>query len=58
MGFIKEPKGVDLIVKSTPLTEDDKKQISKLIANYKLTGKKPIKNKNIISAKKKLQTSP
>jgi hypothetical protein len=58
MGFIREPKGVDLIVKSTPLTESDRKQISSLIAYYKLTGKKPTKNSKLISTRNKLQTSP
>lgn len=58
MGFLKEPKGIDLIVKSEPLTEQDKKQISNIIAQYKLTGKKPSKIRNLSSAKKKLKTSP
>jgi hypothetical protein len=55
MGFIKEPKGIDLIVKSEPLTEQDRKLISNVIANYKLTGKKPSK---IRSTKKELKTCP
>ena len=58
MGFIKEPKGIDLIVKSIPLTEQDRKQISNVIANYKLTGKKPSMSRKLSSAKKKLKTSP
>ena len=41
MGIIKEPKGVDLIVAPSVLTEEDKKLISEVIDNYKKTGKKP-----------------
>jgi hypothetical protein len=41
MAIIKEPKGVDLIVAPSVLTEEDKKLISEVIANYKKTGKKP-----------------
>lgn len=35
MSFIKEPKGVDFIIKSEPLTEKDREDISKFIAEYK-----------------------
>ena len=45
MGLIKEPKGVDLVVGPSVLTEQDRKMISEIIANYKLTGKLPGKNK-------------
>lgn len=58
MGFIKEPKGIDLIVKSVPLTEQERKQISNVIAQYKLSGKKPTKSRKLSSAKKKSRTSP
>ncbi len=58
MGFIKEPKGIDLIVKSVPLTEQDRKQISNIIAQYKRTGKKPSKSRKLSSSKKKLKTNP
>ena len=47
MGLIKEPKGVDLLVGPSVLTEQDKKIISEIIANYKLTGKLPSKKKQI-----------
>lgn len=40
MGHIKEPNGVDFFVDSTPLTKEDRQQISELIAYYKRTGKK------------------
>jgi hypothetical protein len=45
MGLIKEPKGVDLLVGPSILTEQDRKMISEIIANYKLTGKLPTKKK-------------
>ena len=40
MGHIKEPEGVDFIVDPTPLTNEDRKRISEVIAHYKATGKK------------------
>lgn len=40
MGYIKEPDGVDFIVDSKPLTEKDRKEISEIIAYYKMTGRK------------------
>ena len=45
MGHIKEPKGVDLLVGPSDFTEQDRKMISEIIANYKLTGKLPSKKK-------------
>jgi len=35
MGHIKEPKGVDFIIQSRPLTDKDRAEISKHIAEYK-----------------------
>ena len=35
MGHIKEPKGVDFVIQSTPLTDKDRKEISGFIADYK-----------------------
>lgn len=40
MGYIKEPKGVDFLIKSKPLTEKDKKEISKFIEEYKREARK------------------
>lgn len=40
MGYIKEPSGVDFIVDPRPLTNADRKMISKVIAHYKATGRK------------------
>ena len=45
MGYIQEPKGVDLLIGPSVLTEQDKKMISEIIANYKRTGRIPVKNK-------------
>ena len=41
MGYIKEPEGIDLNLSPIPLTDEDKKQISEIIAEYKNTGKIP-----------------
>jgi len=40
MGFIKEPTGIDFVVDPTPLTAEDRKRISDIIAYYKATGRK------------------
>ena len=40
MGYIKEPAGIDFVVDPTPLTPDDRKKISEIIAYYKATGRK------------------
>ncbi len=40
MGYIKEPEGIDFVVDSTPLTKEDRKKISEVIAFYKATGRK------------------
>ncbi|MBK0383825.1 hypothetical protein I5M32_12725 [Pedobacter sp. SD-b] len=36
MGFIREPKGVDFIIQSEPLTEKERIEISQFILDYKL----------------------
>lgn len=35
MGHIKEPKGVDFIIDSEPLTDKARQEISEFIRNYK-----------------------
>ena len=35
MGYIKEPKGVDFVIASDPLTEKMRQEISDFISNYK-----------------------
>ena len=42
MGYIKEPEGVDFFVDSKPLTDKERKEISEIIAYYKITGRKKI----------------
>ena len=49
MGHIKEPKGVDFIIQSRPLTKAEELGISEHIKNYKL-------KKSTISAKTKQGT--
>ena len=44
MGHIKEPLGVDFVVDPTPLSNEERRRISEIIAHYKATGQKiPIK---------------
>ncbi len=44
MGHIKEPKGVDFIIKSKPLTNEERASISEFIRQYK--AKHPTKKKS------------
>ena len=44
MGYIKEPAGINFVVDPTPLTKEERKKISEIIAYYKITGRKmPLK---------------
>ena len=52
MGYIKEPKGVDLVIGPSVLTDQDRKMISEIIANYKRTGKLPSKTQRAGLARK------
>jgi hypothetical protein len=52
MGHIKEPIGVDFIIKSDPLTDKERKAISEFISNYKKTEKQKTLKK--ATTKKKL----
>lgn len=36
MGIVREPKGVDFIIQSPPLTEEERKEISEFIKKRKL----------------------
>ena len=40
MGFIRAPKGVDFVIKSEPLTDKERQEISKFIADYKAKHRK------------------
>lgn len=56
MGHIKEPEGIDFVVDPTPLTDNDRKRISKIIAYYKATGRKKLFRRDKIKpAKRKTQ---
>lgn len=48
MGHIKEPKGIDFIIKSEPLTDKEQAAISEFIKNYKMKHSK----KKVTVAKK------
>ena len=43
MGLIREPEGVDFVIKSKPLTEKQEKELSKFIAKRKLEIQKKLK---------------
>ncbi|MDI9312669.1 MAG: hypothetical protein QM535_20840 [Limnohabitans sp.] len=47
MGHIKEPKGVDFVIASDPLTDKARQEMSEFIRNYK---------NNVIIKKAKLRT--
>ena len=55
MGHIKEPKGVDFIIQSKPLTDEERKEISKFIQDYKAkhSGKKSVTKSRTSSSKQK-----
>ena len=55
MGYIKEPEGVDFIIQSKPLTDKERKEISKFIQDYKAknTDNKPVKKIRVSSSKPK-----
>ncbi len=44
MGYIKEPDGVDFIIQSKPLTDKERKEISKFILKKKILPESQIKN--------------
>ena len=55
MGIIREPEGIDFVIQSPPLTEDERKEISDFIKMRKLerqiekanTGKRRVKTRKI-----------
>ena len=47
MGFIKEPTGIDFIIQSEPLTDLERKEISKYIKAKKEQNKKVITQKTV-----------
>jgi len=55
MGHIKEPKGVDFVINSRPLTKEEEAAISNHIRAYKAKhAQKPAKAKRTVSKKKKV----
>jgi len=36
MGLIREPKGVDFVIQSTPLSDEERKEISAFIEEWKI----------------------
>lgn len=58
MGYIKEPEGVDFIIQSKPLTDKERKEISKFIQDYKAKNavNKSVKKSRTSSSKPKTLT--
>jgi hypothetical protein len=55
MRHIKEPKGVDFIIQSEPLTESDRKAISEyILKNKNKNAKGVLTKKKVFSSKKQL----
>ena len=52
MGYIKEPKGIDFIIQSKPLTDEERSDISKFINSYK-SKQKPKRNTITTTRQKK-----
>jgi hypothetical protein len=55
MGHIKEPKGVDFIIQSRPLTKEEELAISEHRKNYKLKNNKLTDKPKQTSRKRKAQ---
>ncbi len=55
MGHIKEPKGVDFIIQSRPLTKAEELAISEHIKNYKLKNKSSHNKPKKTIAKRKVE---
>ncbi len=60
MGYIKEPEGVDFIIQSKPLSDKERKEISKFIQDYKekYAGKKRVTKLITLTPKQKLECIP
>lgn len=50
MGHIKEPKGVDFVIASDPLSDQARQEISEFIRNYKINAKNK-KTKTVITTR-------
>jgi hypothetical protein len=56
MGYIREPKDVDLVVAPSVLTEETKNKIEQAIAQYKKSGQKPISVEFVTQGSIKMST--
>jgi hypothetical protein len=56
MGLIREPEGVDFVIKSRPLTKKEEKQLSKFIVEQKAKGVKKLVKKKLSSKSKTAKT--
>jgi hypothetical protein len=54
MGHIKEPKGVDFVIASDPLTDKARKEISDFIRKYKTNVTKKKAKSNLIKKQSKV----
>jgi hypothetical protein len=58
MGHIQEPKGVDFIIQSQPLTDEERAAISEYIRNYKANQKVKRQSRRRTTGAKRKKTSP
>ena len=58
MGHIKEPQGIDFIIKSDPLTDQARQEISKFISDYKRKEALKKKKQNAIAGSKRSKSVP
>lgn len=56
MGLIKEPEGVDFVIKSRPLTKKEEEMLSKFIREQKAKRLKKISDKKTSSKRTTLKT--
>lgn len=54
MGHIKEPKGVDFIIASDPLTDKARKEISDFIRKYKINVTKKKVKSSLVKKQRKV----
>ena len=56
MGYIREPKNVDLVVGPSVFTEATRQTIAQAIAQYRKTGQKPVSVKIVTQGSVKMAT--
>lgn len=57
MGYVREPKDVDLVVGPSILTEATKNKIADAIEEYRRTGKKPVRTEFFTQGSVKASTN-